>query len=243
MKNSTAQWITVPVILAAIFVFDVPFWVLLILLCPLLLIALTYFQFNYSFRPDLKIEPIPLDKYESRMREIENSEWELDWLGFRRSDQFYLNMSSDVVTYVYKHDREPIYLCIYHFGVKKVCDLVSFFEDEITLTTCSNVEGGMTPRPANKLLQIFEGASYSQLLEAHRGSIEFLQECGARLVEMPTVSFRERFMTSIHETAEASRKLFLWPLNLIFRTITKYGARYARSIEEQYRNGMVQLFQ
>lgn len=241
MKTNVAQWITVPVILAAIFIFEVPFWILLIILCPALLIALTVLQFNYSFRADLKIEPIPVEKYQARMREIESAEWELHWLGFRRTDQFYLSMSSDVVTYVYKHEAEPVYLCIYHFGMKKVCDLVSFFEGEMTLTTCSSVDGGMTPRPANKLLQVFEGASYSQMLEAHRSSIEFLEELGAKLTDMPGASFRERFMASIRETAEVSRKMFLWPVMLIYRTITKYGARYARSIEEQYRNGMVEI--
>ena len=240
MKNNKLHWVTIPVIVACVMI-KIPLWALLFVVWPALIIILTCLTFRYSFRSDLRIEPIPAEKYLDRVREIESAEWELHWLGFERTDQFYLDMATDVITYVYRHQQQPVYLCIYHFGVKKACDLVTYFKDDLTLTTCSHVDGGMSPRPKNKLLQIFEGASYAQLFETHNSAIEFMTRHGRVPVEMPSVSFRERFLNSIREFAEMARKTFLWPIKSIYWTVTKQGKKYARSIEEQYRLGMVQM--
>jgi hypothetical protein len=174
--------------------------------------------------------------------ELEKAEAEIFQLGFHRIDRFYLEMSNDVITFVYKHADEPAYLCLYHFGKKQVCDIITFFDDDLSLTTCSDIGGGMTPRPANRLLQILEQASYSQLFDLHISGVEFLKRRGAVTVDVPVLSFRDSFMTSLKEFAGAARSTFLWPVKHIYWTATSRGRKHAGSIQEQHDRGRLKNF-
>ena len=239
MKNDEASLVAFISTIVVLFFLDVPFWAFILIIWPALIVVLSYTSFRYSFRPGLKIEAIPPDKFQNRVSELQNSEVEVFRLGFHRIDQFYLEMSNDVVTFVYKHADEPVYLCLYHFGKKRACDIVTFFKGDLSLTTCSDISGGMTPRPENRLLQILEQAPYSQLFDLHMSGVEFLKKQGSVTADVPVVSFRESFMISLKEFASAARNTFLWPVKHIYWTVTSHGKKYTRPIEEQHGRGRV----
>lgn len=223
-------------------IFKIPLLVFLVIGVPVLTIIFTYISFRYSFRSSLKPEPIPAKGYEPQIRELERDEPILKEMGFDKTDSFYLKIIPDSIIFVFKKKEGPVYFCLYHLGAKKACDIVSYFEKNITLTTSNSVEGGMTPRPDNRLLQIFERLSYAMLLERHQKAQEFIRDRGLKQTEPPSVTFREDFMKGIREFAEYVRKFSFWPVRLIVWTITRRGKIYLnKSIEEQYRSGMIKI--
>lgn len=233
------MWVwTVVVVLITILIINVlkvPLWMFVILGAPLLAIVLTYTSLMYSFRASLRLEPIPKKGYVARIEELDKEGEVINRLGFDRKDAFYLKTIPDSITYVFKHNIEPIYLCVYHLGAKKTCDIVSCFERDFTLTTCSSVDGGMIPRPPKKMLQIFEKLSYGELLDKHRMAQDFIESKGIKQIDIPSEEFREYFVKSIREFAEYARTFAFWPVRLIYWTVIKRGKIYLKSIEEQYK--------
>lgn len=110
--------------LIIVIVFNIPFWIFLFLVIPLLIIAFTYGSFNYSFRESLKTQSIPSKGYASRVNDLDTETKKVNSIGFEKCDVFYLKMVPDSVVYVLKHKEDPVYLCLYHFGSKKTCDFL-----------------------------------------------------------------------------------------------------------------------
>jgi hypothetical protein len=222
-------------------IFNIPFWLFILIVIPLLIIAFTYGSFNYSFRSTLKAVNIPSKGYSSRIKELDIDAKKVDNLGFEKWDDFYLKMIPDSIVYVFKNKEEPVYLCLYNFGSKKTCDLFTRYENDYTLTTCNTVDGGMTPRSQKSLLQIVTNVSYENLFEIHKKAHEFLKNKGLRKFDIAKQEFRQYFLKSIHEYAQFVRKYPFWPVLLIFWTVIKRGRVYCKKIETQYNNGTVQL--
>lgn len=216
------------------------FFQFLIIAVPLMIIALTYSSFCYSFRASLSPAQIP-SGYGDRIKAIENDEPALVALGFSRFDTFYLKVIPDVVVYAYRHSSEPAVLCVYHFGAKKSCDFVSRFVNDYTVTTTQEVDGGMTPRPLRSFLQIMPNADYSALFTMHRQASAFMAGKNLKPFEIKTGDFREYFMKSIREFSNRVRAIPFWPVLLIWWTITKRGRLHVRTIEEQIRAGFVTI--
>ncbi len=123
-------------------------------------------------------------------------------------------------------------------GAKHACDLVTRFENGYYLTTSESVEAGMIPRPPKLLLQIFPRATYDTMVTEHRESYRYMDKDGIRTFDIPEEEFRDYFMKSYRKSAADMKKLPLWPINLIIRTITRPGKAYCRSIKEQYPDGI-----
>ncbi len=241
MKNWVWIAVTFAVTYVILSVFKIPFVLFLIVGMPVLLIIFTYASFTYSFRASLKPEPIPQKGYESRRNELEKEAASVVSLGFNKFDEFYLKMIPDSITYAFKQNPGPVYLCIYHLGAKKACDFVSFFENDIALTTAGRVDSGMAPRPAKRLLQIFENAPYQVLLQKHIEAQDFIKSKGIKQIDIRE-PFRNRFMWSLREFRRGVTQYSFWPLRLIYWTLAKRGKKYLKSIEEQHRAGMIAAF-
>jgi len=223
------------------FVLNIPFWIFLIVVIPLLIIALTYGSFSYSFRAALHAEPIPEHGYESRIKDLDLEVKKVTSLGFEKFDAFYLKMIPDSIIYALTHKAEPIYLCLYHLGSKKTCDIFTRYENGFTLTTCDNVDGGMTPRPNKNLLEIITSVSYEKLFEGHQKAHKFLIDKGLRNYELTKDDFRNYFMKSIHDYSEHVRKYLFWPILLVIWTVRRHGRVYCKTIEMQYKEGRIKL--
>lgn len=216
---------------------DVPFVLFLFVVGPLLLIAFTVGSFLYSFRPSLAPEPIDTQKYAPRLDTLRREEMRFRTLGFDKVDEFRLGTIPDALVSAGKHRDAPIFAGLYNFGSKMSCDLVSFLANDVTLTTCSRIEGGSTPRPDNRLLQIFPDASPETLLARHRAALDFLSSERLQPVDPPDPSFRAALMRSLREFSAHVRGLPLWPVGLIWWTLTKHGKKYAFPIQGQFPPG------
>ena len=209
-----------------------PFWVFLSIAAPLLVVGFTYGSFKYSFRKGLRAE-MPGIRYNSRIIDLDTEKKKAEQLGFEKIDFFYLRMIPDSVTYVLKHREQSIYLLIYHLGTKRSFDLFTRFSNGYTLTSCDNLDGGMSPRPAKYLMQILPQATYTELFDWHSKTLEFLKEKGFKTYDLAKEEFRLYFIKSLHEYARFISKYPFWPILLIYWTITKRGRAYCRSVQEQ----------
>lgn len=220
----------------------IPFLYFIILVTPLLIIVLTYLSFMYNFRDSLAIQPIPAHGYSARRRELDQAAQEIRILGFHKFDEFYLKTIPDSASYFFRHEQEPAIFCLYHLGKKMTCDLVTRYENLITLTTSNVVDAGMAPRPDKQLLQIFPGKSFMQLLNEHVESHRFILGQGIRTYNLGTNDFRHYFMKSFHEQGTYMSRSFFWPIQLVVRTVLQSGRAYCSSIRQQHAGGKITLF-
>ncbi len=219
----------------------IPFWLFFVVVIPLLVFVFTYGSVSYSFRESLHPQHIPERGYGSRVKALDVETKRISPHGFEKVDSFYLQMIPDAVIHVLKHKNEPIYLCFYHLGQRITSDFVTRYENDYTLTTCNNVDGGMMPRPAKHLLQIISGISYEELYAVHKKAHAFLGEKGLRALDVPREDFRSVLMKSIREQAARIRKIPLWPIRLVIWTLIKRGRMYQTEIETQYKKNTIQL--
>lgn len=227
---------------AVMLVFKLSLITFLVIGVPILVVLLIYGFFVYSFRDSLQPEPVPSTGYNSRLAQMDRNIESLGAHGFRKIDQFYLKMIPDSVTYAFKHSKEPIYFCLYHFGKKMACDVVTLFDNRFTLTTSNTIDSGMTPRPAKNLLQIFPGSSYYELILQHEKSHRFLIDKGLRIFEINENEFRYHFMKSIREQAAYIRRINFWPVILLVNTVSQHGKIYCKSIIDQYTAGSINIY-
>lgn len=221
--------------------FGFSFW--MILLCmPPLAYAQIYAASRYNFRASLQFEPIPSAGYEQRIRELDLKQQIWQNLGFRKFDEFYLRLASDVVVYVYYHEQYPVQLCDYHMQNTKACDLITKFDNQYSLTTCSSKAAGTAPRPEENLLQVFPQAFLPELLQRHLQAGQFLYERGLRVEPLlPEASyFREWFLESFMKSGEMFKNP-LAPIKLIYWMATNRQQRYMKPIQQQFLAKLIQL--
>lgn len=218
---------------------QMPFWLFVVVVIPLLIFVFTYGSVSYSFRESLQPQDVPERAYSSRTKALDVETKRMIHHGFEKIDSFYLQMIPDAVIYVLKHNSEPVYLCFYHLGQRITCDFVTRYEDDYTLTTCSNVDGGMMPRQRRHMLQIITRISYDELYALHKKAHTFLVERGLQVFDVPREEFRSFFMESIHAQARLIRKMPLWPFRLVIWTLTKRSRMYQTEIEMQCKKNAI----
>lgn len=221
--------------------FDIPLWILLVALIPLSIIGMIIYTSIFNFRKDLQFEPIDRVKFEERIRQMETDACKVINLGFNKTDEFYLKLIPDSITYIFKHASEPIYMNLYHMGPKIVPDVVTLFDSGFSLTTSSTPDAGNIPRSNNEFLQVFENLSYENLYEEHRKSVEFLKNRGLNPREASQPEFRDEFMKSLKETGEKVMSYTLWPVLLLFWVVTVRGKIHKMPIEKQVESGLISI--
>jgi hypothetical protein len=219
--------------------FGLSFW-LIILCMPLLAYAQIYASSRYNFRDSLKFEPIPPAGYEQRIRELDFNQQIWESLGFRKFDEFYMRISTDVVVYAYYHEQYPVQLCDYHMQSIKSCDLITNFDNQYSLTTANAKEAGTAPRPEKSLLQVFPDAFLPELLQRHLQAGQFLYERGFRVRQPETHSFREWFMESYMEAGKMFKNP-LSPIKLIYWMATGHKQKYMKPVQQQFLAKLIQL--
>lgn len=111
----------------AIALLKVPLWLFLILVAPLIAVG-------------------------CRMEELDKKIPLLEKIGFKKIDAFFLRSIPTSVIYVFMNEADRSYFYLYHLGPKMAWDFIDSYENNISLTTGSAVDGGMTPRPPQALL-------------------------------------------------------------------------------------------
>lgn len=221
---------------------NLSFMVTMGVLIPVLIYLFIFGSFQYSFRESLRPQPIPGRGYGQRVRETQEKMKGLP-PDFREIDRFYLKAIPDSTIFAFLHDHEPVFFCLYHFGKKMGCDVVSLYENGFGLTTNHSLDAGMAPRRNKDLLQIFPGAGYRELFEKHMEAHILLIEKGLRPLYLHPEEFRHHFMRDYRSQGDYIKTFPFWPAQLLLRTVTRYGNKYCFSVQHQMESGNIRIFQ
>ncbi len=241
MKNWIWSGFVFIITFAIIFLFNIPIIVIYLIIIPILIFVFIQGSFIYSFRESLSPADIPSRGYEGRIKENERRMSGLTH-GFKLIDRFYLKAIPDSITYAFIHESEPVICCIYNFGNKQAADFVTIYNDGFTLTTNDTFDGGVAPRPEKNFVQIFPDQNYENLYNRHMESHIYLIDQGLRPLFVHESEFRHYFMKEYRAQGDFIRKIPFWTFILLFRTVTKYGKKYAIPLKKQVEDGITRIF-
>lgn len=210
----------------------IPYWAHW-LFVPVLIYLMIFATSLYSFRIALDFEKIPAKGYGMRIIDLKQNQRVLFSVGFKKFDEFYWRIAADALVYAYFNADRTVILCDYHLGAVKSCDLVTNFQAGYSLTTSNAASAGNIPRGNKKMLQIFEGAGYSELLKNHLQSIEFLNQKGFKVKVWRVEDFRIEFAKAYLGERKNTIGL-LSPVKLIYWMATNYKVRYMKPIQQQF---------
>lgn len=220
--------------------FGFSFWKILLMM-PLLAYAQMIVANQFSFRDSLEFQPVPETGYEKRLVVLSLNEQLLGNFGFRKTDEFYLRTSNDLVAFVYRHEQYPITFCDYHLGGdKQWSDLITKFDNDYSLTTSNSKYGGVIKRQKGNLLQNFESRHFQELLAQHLEAGKFLCEQDLQIKNLQSQNFRQWFMEGFKKEGKEIRKPHM-PLKIMYGMMTNYKQRYAKPIQQQFLAKMIQL--
>jgi len=234
MKLGILTTLTALISFAIIYFFKIELWAFLLFFTPIYLIIVTVFTAWYNMRGAIKPQSIPPFGFANRIAQMDSIVPQIVRLGFRETDRFYMEMIPDSVVYVFKHNSEPVYFCLYHLGTKMACDFVTRYGYDVTLTTNNVPDAGVMPRPPKALLQIFPGTTYEQLYSNHISAHRFLLQNGITAHDFPPGEFHAYFIGAIRKQWLYLKKHPLWPLTTIFKAVTKIGIGYRKPIMDQW---------
>ena len=225
------------VLLAAIVLFlnivlKLPFFLEVFIVIPLIIILVTYIISLYNFYAGLGILPVPAKGYANRIEKSNIDTLKLEKLEFKKTDTFYLKTIPDCIVTVFKHTSDPIFGCIYNYGPKKEFEFLTDFKN-ISLTTCSDKCIGNSPRLVRDMVQGFHDEDIFFLLSEHKRAIYFLRKNHFDPVNMQGSNFRQFFVALTERNNKYLRSYPLWMFRMFYWILTKYGKKYAYSIEEQ----------
>jgi hypothetical protein len=241
MKSWVWQVLTFVICFIIVSVLHLPLWAFLLIGAPAMLMGLTYYSFSYSFRSSLQPEQIPAKGYESRVETLNLDYYRLANLQFHLIDYFYLKTIPDAVIYIYRHQTEPVYFCVYHYGSKISYELISYFDNDVTLTTTASVNAAMSPRPIGELIQVFEDRPLEYLMPEHLKGVNYLKYFGYSPTIFPDDRYRGKFMEEVFKSVKKIKSYALWPARMVYWTVTKRGRIHRQSIIEQLNNGIAQI--
>jgi hypothetical protein len=220
--------------LAVLFIggaFGLPLWAFLASI-PFLMYAQLYISSRYTARAGMTLGHIPETGYENRIDALDNFRFNLTDLGFHKTDEFFLPMTLNTVAFVQHHEREPVLIASYHTGLRLIYELITYFEDGVSLTTSAFLISGTIRRPQRKMLQIFNDRPCDELFQMHMRAIEFLKQHGTHPGVLPS-SFRERYMESHREVSSIMRSP-LFMLKFYYWSLTQRARLHCKPIQEQY---------
>lgn len=210
----------------------IPYWASVASI-PVLVYAMIFATNLYSFRISLDFEKIPAKGYGMRVIDLKQNERRLYGLGFKKFDEFYWRIAAEAVVYVYVNEERTVVICDYHLGSFKFCDLITNFSNGFSLTTSSAANSRNIPRSNKKMLQIFDGAVYSELLRNHLQSVEFLKQKGNQVKIWRTENFRLEFIKAFLRERKNTITL-LSPFKFLYRIATNHKAKYMMPIQQQF---------
>ncbi len=242
MKNTS--FLIFSVIIGVVFFqvlnfFGLPLWMILFS-TPFLLYGQLYFSTRYNFRSSLQLEPIPEKGYEKRLSTLNSNEYQLRNLGFVKFDEFYLQISTDVVVYVYENPEKNLILCDYNFGSFNYIDLVSKYEEGYSLTTSNTENAGLIPRSDKTMLQVFLNHSLDELVARHLHTEGFLAQKGFIKDEFDLTYFREWFLSEYHKAGDVVNNT-LGPAKSIYWMLSSNKMKYVKPVQEQFLAKTLQL--
>ena len=76
---------------------------------------------------------------------------------------------------IYMSQDQKICMTVYFAGGQRICEFVSKFSGNISITTSSTIDGPVAPAPHGVLIQSFKGKDPDELLRKHLQGVTWLQ--------------------------------------------------------------------
>jgi len=231
------------VLIVGVFVASLVWYPLFLVLVSLLVtLAVLYWMFELVMQASLRPPvPVPEEGLEERIAALAEKDVQWRSLGFRPIDSYLLIAGEPILCYAYQYESRSVWLILSHYPNKIKCELTTYFEPGLSLTTSSSGGSAFWPRPSWGLLQVLENTVSEQLLKEHLRAISLLTDKGFVLQEAPAEDFHELYHREMRHMTEYIRAIPLWPVLVFFRLLLKAGRKYQRSIAEQHRRGEIEI--
>ncbi|MEC4988686.1 MAG: hypothetical protein SAJ37_08050, partial [Oscillatoria sp. PMC 1068.18] len=216
------------------------------------------FNKNYQPRSIPKRKPI---KFRRGISQLEKIIPEIEKLGFREIDRFYLRKSYSFIVVVLRHPEKVIdWYLIYVpnlisnvYPQKTFLELSTAFESNLFLKTVSfdavhtptvSFDAVHTPKPNNFYYQALIDSTYStfaSFLEIHEDAIEIFKQRGHFTQEIPIVSLRNRFVERERELSSYVRSFPFWAIKINYWVLTKAGREYCEPLRNQFELEIIEI--
>lgn len=151
-----------------------------------------------------------------------------------------MRTASDAVVYVYKHESLPITLADFDFEAARFTDLITRFDNGISLTTTTEPNLGVVLPLENQMVHAAGQNDPTMLLESHLENIAFVRDRGFGYSQLQSETYRQHVLRNF--LAQGKRNRSLWaPALMIYRIYFKKDVSFSRSIRDQVNSGTLAL--
>ncbi len=220
--------------------FQLPTWTLY--LC-IIIIGLIQFSFTQliNFKALKHLLPIPKVGYDKAKNDLLEIRVKLDQGLFEFVDEFFIDGTPKILANIYLDISNTSFLSIYHFQSTLCYEFESIFENDYTLTTSSNINSGLFPRPPKKFLVVSAKLNIPDLFKKHEESIEYLAKSGLKLMRLTKVDYRINVEKENEMLSEYLKKPF-FALRTIYWFFIKRGKIHCSPLSDQHRKGIISGF-
>ncbi len=243
-ENMFPHWLEVTFlsvfILFLLYYMRYSWWSVIMISISVYLIYLSFFKMP---KTDLKVEFMPpkKEKYEKTIEKMNTETEPITKNNFEKIDEFALNFKESFIVYHFQNPCQTIHVNLNEDSNFSALDLITIFADNYFLTTSNSMIAGNNPLSDKALLQVYENAGFEHLLKKHQQAIEYLENFSLKPVAKDPADYRLVTIKSLKENHKKLVSQPFWLFKTIFRSLTRYGKKYCKSIEKQHKEGAIIL--
>ena len=165
-----------------------------------------------------------------------------DWAqgeGFEWLGGYLIEAGNRIFIGAWQHAEQSVYFCVYCHSLGTAFDLVTYFCDDVTLTTGSSKDGQMLPPHPGAFMQTFPGKSPEELWDRHLLAEAFLSSQMSVTAKPEDRPFDQVFTEAAHRQVAYVRSIPLWPLRAIYWYLVRRSRLAGKSIQDQHEAGLI----
>lgn len=187
----------------------------------------------------IRLEPVPPSEVDRQIQASRgDNDWAeangYEWIGVYRT---VARFNPTITVLAWQSPGAATFLCVYQHANRHAnlhaYDLVTEFDQGVSLTTGSSPNSVFHPQRPGSFVQAFPGVGLDELFARHLEAEEYLQD---RLGVVPMAldqPFAEHVADEVHQSTRFMRAIPLWPLRVYAWHATK-SARTNRSVAQRY---------
>jgi len=218
--------------------FDVIIW---LAIAAAVILTIPYLFLRKALQPNLNMHPAPVDQFRRELSETGQYDHWAQKEGFEQLGGFVINLVAPSFVAAWQHQDKPTYFCIYVAQGDFGFDLVTLFEQDRGLTTCSRKDGHFFPQRPGAYLQSFSDITLDDLWIRHQEAEHYLIKNGHCKLHSKRCSFEEVFIKAIRKQLGYVRSIKLWPIRPLYWFLTRMSKWHNISIQLQHQRGMIIL--
>ncbi|MBZ8181556.1 hypothetical protein [Oscillatoria salina] len=209
------------------------YFLVLILLFLILTSLANYENYTSVFLDKCTPRSIPERKFERTISQLTKEITEIEKLGFREIDRFYLKRNYDIIIVILRDRQQSIDWYLISFANKIIfSELTTVFESDLFIFTVS-IDAVHTLKPKNVYYQALLNANYATLLEAHQEALTLFRQRGHHPKEISPNSIRSHFVETERRENRYLMSIPFWAIKVTFWTLFKTGKKYRQPLSDQ----------